>query len=293
MRAFVSSLVAASHRAAQQQKEWRISLLLLGLLIFAGGCIWSIDRLEIEPSSIAIEPLLALLLLLAPASLVYGGVNMWLTAKATKVDLSFATSMKIAAFAQSAEVLPLPGGAIVRTAALMREGASTSHSASQVLASGIMWIACAATAAGASVSELGWPAWILSAAGIAGILGAMGWITYFAGMKIAVLSFLLRTVGIPLAASRLYFSFAALNLAVGLRDTFLFSFASIAGSASSIAPAGLGISEGFAALLATMIAIAPAAAFLAVGLDRFVGFAASALASLAFLDTASAKERAV
>ena len=283
MRAFVSSLVPAWLRAVEKKKSWRIPLLLLGLTVFMGGSIWSIDRLELEPSSLALGPLFVLLFVLAPISLVYSGVNMWLTAKAAKIDLSLGMSMQVAAFAQTAEVLPLPGGAIVRTAALVREGAGTGQSASQVLASAILWISCAAAAAGIAVKALGWPAWVLAAAGIAGVLGAMGWIAYFAGAKIAVASGLFRMIGIPLAALRLYFAFAALNLGMEFFDTFLFTFASIAGAASSIAPAGLGVSEGLAAVLATMVAVSPATAFLGVGLDRFVGLMTSSVASLYYV----------
>ena len=59
------------------------------------------------------------------------------------------------------------------------------------------------------------------------------------------------------------------------------AFATIAGSAAAIAPAGLGVSEILSAALAPIVSVGPATAFLAVALNRIIGLSVTALSVLA------------
>ncbi|MEL6792843.1 MAG: hypothetical protein AAFP78_05270, partial [Pseudomonadota bacterium] len=187
-------------------------------------------------------------------------------------------SPRIACFAQIAEVAPAPGGAIVRGAALIEAGVPAARSAAIVAANAVLWIACAVFAAALVVNGPGWATTTALAAGAAGMALSTLWIARIGSVRIALLSVLLRVVGLPIAAFRMALAFAALSAPIPAMDGFVFAFASIAGSAASIAPAGLGVSEALAALLAPLTEAAPAAAFLAVALNRLVGFAVAGLA---------------
>lgn len=286
-----SAIAARLCVLVERRKKWRKPLLLGGLGIFVIGCTLSIIDLGIAPDDIEIQALAILLTLLAPLGLIYAAVNMLVTARAAKVEMGFGQSIRIASFAQLAEVLPLPGGAIVRTAALVKRGATTAHSASHVLANALIWIACAAFAAGLSLLSLGWIPALLAIGGFLVAVGATGWLAARAGPGVAFVSLALRIFGLLLVAARLYFSFAALQLTVNLDETLVFAFASIAGSASSIAPAGLGISEGLAAILSQATSTIPAAAFIAVGLNRLVSLLMAAFASGVFAITGTRENK--
>lgn len=275
----ITTLTASLRAMAERRRKWRRPILLAGLVLFVVGCVISIRELGIAPKDIDGKALATLLGLLAPLGLAYAATNMLVTAKAAKVEMNFGQAFRVASFAQLAEVLPLPGGAIVRTAALVKGGATTTHSAGHVFANALIWIACAAIAAGLSLLSLGWVPALLALGGLVVAIGATGWLAWHAGPAIAALSLALRILGLLLVAVRLHFAFAALQLTVGFDETLVFAFASIAGSASSIAPAGLGISEGFAAILSQATSTVPAAAFIAVGLNRLISLLMAALAS--------------
>lgn len=229
-------------RFLEGRRKWRLPLLIMATVVFLGGCAWAIARLDISATDIRWNAMALLVFLLAPLGLVYGATNMLLTARAARVAMNFSHSFRVASFAQIAEILPLPGGALVRTAALVQGGAKPAHSAGHVLANALMWIACAAIAAGLSLAHLGAIA-ILFASGAALVLFAsLAWLVRHSGLTIALLSLALRVLGLLLIATRLYVAFAALSLVVDWSDTLVFAFAAIAGSAASIAPAGLGIS---------------------------------------------------
>jgi len=242
-----------------------------GILFFA-GLAWSVHDLHLGLSDIALLPALVLLLILAPLSLVYGAIGLRLLARVADRNIGFFSAIRSTGAAQLAEVLPLPGGAIVRTGALMSVGIKAGQSAALVFATAGLWIALAAAGAGYAVHAQGnVPAlpFVFLGLLIVGII--LVWIVRQAGWPVAVQILVHRIAGVFLTALRLSFAFAIVKLAIPMDSVLIFSFASIAGSAAAIAPAGLGISEAFAAILAPVVAVGPAIAFFAVAINRLLG----------------------
>lgn len=251
----------------------RIPLLVLALAIFVGGAALSIDRLALKPSDIVLAPLVLLALGVVPAAIAYSSINMMLMGKAVGAPIGFVEGLRISVFAQVAELLPIPGGAIVRTAALMNRGAGTLRSTGVVLAFALLWVSVAAVGGGLALLDTGIAGQGLLVVGLAGSIGICAWLTNRFGWRIALPALGLRLFGIALVSVRTVLAFAAIGLALGWSDSLAFAFGIILGSAASIVPAGLGIGEGISALLAVPLSVAPEAAFLAVGLARLVGFA--------------------
>jgi uncharacterized membrane protein YbhN (UPF0104 family) len=189
----------------------------------------------------------------------------------------------ISAYAYLAELLPLPGGAVIRTGALVRAGGTLRDSSMLVLLTAVLWVALAMMGAGLTLVPtsigLAWPLMLIGTIGVGGVLQ---WLWAKAGYRTALLTLVHRIAGIAITALRLKFAFAALGVSIGLIETFPFVLALLMGSASSIAPAGLGVSEALAALAATTGQIPPATAFLAVGIDRLMCLAGCALVATAF-----------
>ena len=88
-------------------------MLVLAFAIFVGGAALSINRLALKPSDIVLAPLALLVLGVVPAAIAYSSINIMLMGKAVGAPIGFVEGMRISVLAQVAELLPIPGGAIV------------------------------------------------------------------------------------------------------------------------------------------------------------------------------------
>lgn len=247
-------------------------MLVIALAIFLSGTALSIDRLALNASDLVMAPLVMLAFGIVPVAIAYSSINMMLMGKAVGAPIGFVEGLRISVFAQVAELLPIPGGAIVRTAALMNRGAGTLRSTGLVLAFALLWVSVAAVGGGVALLDTGIAGQSLLMLGLAGAISICVWLINRYGWQIAFSALVLRIMGIALVSVRTVLAFAAIGMALGWSDSLAFAFGIILGSAASIVPAGLGIGEGISALLAVPLAVAPEAAFLAVGLARLVGF---------------------
>jgi len=291
MRFSAEQLVEQGRSWQRRLQPYRLPLFLAALAVFLGGAVVSAASLDWQSQTIAVVPLLLLLVVLVPVTLLYGAFGLQLLATSARLSIPIGRAYRVATYATLAEALPVPGGAIVRTGALVGAGAKLGEGTALVIGTAALWIALAA--AGAGLAIVGNDQAIGLAVGIAGgaaTAALTAWLWRVAGPRIAVLTLLHRLCGLMLFALRLWLSFAALSFAVPIGSMLPFAFASIAGSAASIAPAGLGIGEALAALLSDSVAVPAAAAFLAVGLNRIGGLGATALVALA-LELADGKRQ--
>ncbi|KWV90513.1 hypothetical protein AUC45_14860 [Erythrobacter sp. YT30] len=282
-----SSIFSAGHRLIgvvqalrQTAIKHRSILLTLAMGIFFGGLFYSITQLNLSWSDVQLAPLLFLLLVMGPLTLVYSGINMQLMAKAISVRIGFLHSIKVSAYAQVAELLPLPGGAIVRTAALMKEGASTRESATIVAGLALLWISCAAVGGGVALLSVRLVGEFLLVFGLVTVIATVFWLAKVANWSIALYALGLRALGLLLVASRITIAFLVLNVTIDPIDALAFGFAIILGSAAAIAPAGLGIGEALSALMAEPNGVAATAAFSAAAINRLAGFAVNMISIL-------------
>jgi hypothetical protein len=273
-----SGLRARAAAARRWLDSNRNSLFVFSLTIFVAGMAWSISELHLDPARIDLVAVAVLLLLFGPGTVIYAAVGLTISAQAVGTRMPFRRAFRFAAAAGLAEALPVPGGALVRGAALVRSGASMAGSAWIVMLAAILWVALAAMAAAAGLMAHGSPA--APAVGLSGTAGAalcIIWIARRASLRCAMVMTFHRLVGLAISLARIIIAFLAVGLVVDPAASAVFTFASILGTASSIAPAGLGISEALAAAMAGAVAIDPAYAFLAVGLNRILALAANAV----------------
>lgn len=257
-------------RMQGKAREWRRPILAIAAAFFLGALVLSIRHLGIGLDDLRLGPLAVLLLLLVPAQSVYSAINIVVMGMAAKAPLRFFPALRVNVYAQLAELLPIPGGAIVRGGALVQAGATAARSAEIVIGFSILWVACATLGAGIALSGE-WFGTALLAIGAIAVLANIVWIGRRFGPGIAALALGLRILGLGLVAARVLACFAAIGVPVETLAGLIFAFANIVGSAASLVPAGLGVSEGLAALLAEPAGVAPAAAFLAAALSRFAG----------------------
>lgn len=256
-------------------------LLVAAALLFVFGGWYSFRQLDVTPDNLRLIPL-ALLMATGPITLLYSGVGLFLMSRSVGTAMTLPRAVTLSTYANLAEALPLPGGAIVRTGALVASGAGLKTSSILIVLSAVLWIAIACLGCGLALFGHGHPAALpLSVIGFCGSGLATGWLLARAGWRNALLTLGHRVAGMILVSARLHLAFLVLRQALPMADALPFALANVAGSAASIAPAGLGISELLAAGVASTVAVAPAAAFLAVGIDRLVALASSGLYALA------------
>ncbi|MFZ9394856.1 MAG: hypothetical protein ACO25F_02195 [Erythrobacter sp.] len=276
-------VTALAQAISRNRARFRIPLLLLAIAIFVGGVAISVNELSLNPGQIRYGPLAALALIVAPLAIAYSAVNMTLMGKAIGVPIGFASGIRISVFAQVAELLPIPGGAIVRPAALMKGGGGGLQSTGIVLAFAFLWIAWAAAGGGLALWSHDQLGLVLLAVGLLAILAISYWLWAKYGWNVALAANMLRVLGVLLTVMRIVVAFWVLSLAIGWSDAFGFAFGVVLGSAASIVPAGLGIGESISALIAIPLKVEPAAAFLAVAISRLAGFAVNMLLATIFL----------
>jgi hypothetical protein len=279
----IVQLTSLVERARQSLRRRQKPLLLLAIFAVVVGCGLSLDSLDLRWSDVRLAPLLTIAAIIVPLTIAYSALNMVVMAKAAKVRMSFWEGVRVTAYAQVAELLPIPGGAMVRTAALMKAGGKAGQSAELVIAFSLLWVACAACGAGIALRDNSWPLLILGGGGAAAVMATVVWIGFRFGAVLAAVALILRILGLALTAWRLATSFAVIGVTVSFVSSFTFAFSTIAGSASSIAPGGLGIGESLAAILAEPAGVASSAAFLATALSRLTGVVVCMLFALGSL----------
>ena len=258
--------------------RWRTPIVAAALVLFLAGTVWSFLDLGLTLERIDLTALVVLTLGMGLVTLAYSAVSLMLLAKTAGARLGFVAALRASARAQMAEALPLPGGAIVRAAALVGAGASAGQSAALVIGTALLWIALAAMAAGIILlSSAPLAGWALLSIGALVAAGALAHVARLGGIANASWTLAHRLLGLGLAALRLWLAFAVVKAALPLAATFPYVLAAIAGSASSLVPGGLGISEALGALMARAVQASPESAFLALAVNRVTQFLGTAI----------------
>ena len=284
----VGKLIELARKLSNWAEVNRRYLLASATVFFIFGTTYSIMLLDISVAEIRYWPIATMMIGIIPLSVLYSAINLRVMADASGADMPLSLALKTSVFAALAESLPIPGGAIVRSVSLTRAGSTLGASVELVVAFAVLWIGCAALGAAFALRSLGLASMLIGLGATSAIIATTLWITLQYSMRIAIVALTLRFLGLVLVSVRVGLVFIALGLAFDWIDTLAFTFAIVTGSAAAIIPAGIGISEGISAGLASLVSVAPAGAFLAVAISRAMGLAFNvAAAAVISLSTSS------
>lgn len=208
-------------------------------------------------------------------------------------------ALEVAVLSSAANLLPVPGAAIVRVRALRRGGSSYRRAFSVTLLVGGAWLATSLVAAGVLLLVQGAavgtaPAATVLAAGSVGLVGAAAWTGVLApagqapALGAALLGAELLTVAV--AAARLLLVLRGLGLEASVEQAVSLTVAGVVASAVGIVPGGLGLREVLAGAIAGLVGLPAATGVLAAAVDRLVGL--PVLAALAGAFAAGRRTRA-
>jgi len=211
---------------------------------------------------------------LVPPMVTLNAIEVQLSARYLGLSIRWADAYAITVLGTGANMLPLPGAMVVRSAALARHGATAMKGTAVTLAFALSWVAMSCLYSGAALWLVGrerYGAAVL-AVGAAALIafGALSIVKYEQPASRIALALATKLGVVVLEAVELYFSFRALALDVTFAGASAIAISSVAGAAIAVVPAGLGVREGAGALVAELVGLGRARGFLAVALCRIV-----------------------
>lgn len=271
------SLVTRTREWARKPKI-RFRLKVIALTAVLIGAVWSVVTLDLTWSQIQPGYLLLNLLALAPINLYLAALAFQINGQAIGHAIPLPQSLLTVSTANVAELLPLPGGALVRGAALVDAGASVADSTKIVVLASLLTLFISLTASLAALGVLSDPAWLWLAT-----LSGLGFLTVlvlaarFVSPRDLSAMVAVRLVTLVLTVVRIIVAFATLGISISWIESTLYAIAPTLGATVAIIPAGFGLNEAIAAGLAALIASSAASAFLATALNRVLGLIVGAV----------------
>jgi uncharacterized membrane protein YbhN (UPF0104 family) len=274
--AWKACLLSLLELRALSNPFWRRTILLVAALWFGAGVALSVYADPHRFSDLQWQPIVWLIAVAIPITIALNSLEFTLSGRLIGTHIGFRSAMETTIIGGVANMLPLPGGIVVRVAALKAAGASFKHGSLTILFNTFLWFGVALVYAGAWIAALAaiWLGSMFLAAGLAILIASFA-ITRQSLKEWRVTMWLtLNKVGLVLIdALRIFLCLWALSAAGGFGQASVLTASSVIGSAVSFVPAGLGVREAVAALLAPVVGLAASSAFLATSLNRLIGLA--------------------
>lgn len=220
---------------------------------------------------------LSLLVPLVVMTVALNAFEFHLVARLSGVQVGVRRALEVTIWSRAANLLPLPGGAVVRAHDLASSGGGWSTPARALIATAVASLGVSLAAVAAAVAVTGRPLvaslFTLAAVAATGLILVVLPATRGRTGRWALALLALRAVFVLVAGLRFFVVCRALALPVPLVTALAFSLASSVASAVGIFPDGLGIREMIAGAIAPLVGIEVAVGISVTALDRVVSFA--------------------
>lgn len=267
--------------------------LLATLLLFGGGLCWSMASLGSIWSHVRIAPILLLIVIGAPIGIALNSIELCAITRIAGAQMAWRTSLEITILTSAANMLPLPGAALARIAALKAHGVAIRRGSLMLIMSYAIWGGLAFVYSSGALFLLGenvLAMWFALAAAVLLSICVVGLARYGAWKMVAIVA-LTRLVSLPLQTLRYMLAIAAIGGGAGFIQASVFVVASFIGSAVMLAPSGLGVGEGVVALVSPAASVQPAVGFIAAAIGRAVWMAGLTVMAAYVLTRVRRRER--
>lgn len=247
-------------------------LFAFALLVFAVGLTLAVRSLEVRMRDLAMIPFLVNLGVCTPIAFFLTVWGLQLSARTIGRSIAFGDATRITALGTIAELLPVPGGIMARSAALAQAGASPLDVIHVLSMNALLWFGLLALMAGAAMGLAGRlaPALIFSAIGLPAVIGSLATFMRRATPKLLSVVLVQRLASLAINVARMLAGFAILRSILAPQEAMLLAAANSLGSFSSVLPSGIGVGEALASLAALTIAVPAAMAFAVAALNRIL-----------------------
>ncbi len=278
-------LLAIRRRLARPaDPRLRRAVLAAVLLVFLGGALWSVRALSLEPRSLRWLPLAVVGLALVPLTALLNALEFKVSGLVLGQRVPLGEALRVVLAATAANLLPLPGAAIVRIGKLSGMGAKASGAVASTMSMGFVWLGIAAAIAGGALLWLrSTPAALLFLAGAAASGAAAAALVRREvpeggrRRRLLLMAAGVESLFVLLGALRIHLVLLGLGAAVTPAMALVLNVSGALASTVGVFPGGLGLREGIAAALAPLVGLQPAHGFLSGALNRILGLAGSAL----------------
>lgn len=254
-----------------QRPRVRRALLLLATACLVGGLAAALRQHPDLLRNLRWSPVLFLLFAAIPITVVINAVEFVLIGRMVQQRIPLTQALEISILGTVANMLPFPGGMLVRVAALKAGGSGYSNGTAATLLAALIWIGVSFAYAGVwiTMQSSGWlGAFFVLGGGIALAASSIIATKLNFGAQSVLGIFLVRLSLVLIDAIRLYLCLMALDAGASFAQASSFAAAGAVGSSISIVPSGLGVREAVTAALAPVVGIAAAIGFLAATLNR-------------------------
>lgn len=272
---FEASFDSIDRRRLRSPAVRRQLLIFAMLILIIGGYFSFRDQPDLL-DRVNWRPVVLLYFVGVPTIILLSSVEFVTMARMLGKRIELSAAFEVVVIGAAANLLPIPGGAVTRVTALKLAGVELREAAATMAMMTVMWLGLAVVIAGVAVTYLGSPTVGIGAS----ILGAGAVLLscIFPGAshtrRGAVFASLIVKLLLVLAdGGRIYLALYALGFGVNPAQALVFVVAGALGSAVSIMPAGLGVREALAALVAPFAVLAASTGFLAAALSRMVDLA--------------------
>jgi len=251
-------------------------MLVIAASAFAAGIILSLRSFPSLLSELNWQPILTMALVATPATLALNALEFSLSARLIGQSVPFGRALTVTIVGSAANLLPLPGAALVRLAALKTGGATLRSGLSATALLAILSLGLGLAYSGAWALTLNsslFPVAVLCAGLLIVAIACLIARELFEHGAAVLGLIVARLALIALDAARTYLAFAAIGFAASFGQSSVITISTVLAAVVAVVPAGLGLREGIAASMAPSLRLDPAATFLATSLSRIVGLA--------------------
>lgn len=279
----VQQLVETVERAVQRlrrppsRRTQRWLMVIAGIGLFLGS-IFAVRSLDVDITRIRWIPLLVAALLGVPFTAAVNGLEFATSARLVGRRVGPLAAMRVSVLSTAANLLPVPGAAIVRIQYLKQSGASYLDSTSATVVMAATWIGLSTLVAGtwllASVSLLKGLGFLAAAIACGVIVVVFVRLRLTPGrLPIGLLArvVIVESASVFLAVLRLYLILIALRVPSAASGAALIAVSGPLASSAGFLPGGLGLREAIAVPLGLLTGLSAAQGFTAAVLDRVIG----------------------
>ncbi|MDT8404341.1 lysylphosphatidylglycerol synthase domain-containing protein [Sulfuriflexus sp.] len=249
-------------------------LLTFAIILFFFGLFYSLYESQHSITSLDWLYILIILALCLPPTIIINGVRYKYTSSLAHNHISTQRALNISILSSAANILPLPGGVMVKLANLKKPENTYSDSFQAILTASFLWLSLTSMYSGGWLIyfkqfSLGYT--MLLTGACLSVYASLTIRKITQDYKILLALLLIEILAIQVDVIRMYFAFKAIGIDTSYAQCSVFAITSIMGSIVSIVPAGLGVREIFAALISTTIDIQASHAYIAVSINRILG----------------------
>ena len=259
--------------AQRNRRALRRVALWVSIAILLSGLIISVQAQPNVLVGLDWRYLLLVALFGVPIMVVLNAVEFLLTGRLLGRSIGFIHALEITVMGTAANMLPLPGGALVRVVGLTAAGARLGHGVAASLLVFLVTIGMAAVYSGLCIGFLNgtWPGPTIALFGsLLLLLSAVATMRVEDGFRVLGIIAATRLGLVLLTAARIYFCFCALGISASFVQASGLSVSGVLSSFVPFVPAGLGVREWMAAALSPLVYLAMSAGFIVTFVNRLL-----------------------